>query len=691
MKKLYSLLFALLAFAGVAGAQVVFDFTGDTAYEQFGLTGFSSGSGATYVGDGDIVESASVASNGVTITVSKSGTKDNNRMWKGSLRVYGGTLTIASSSENISSVKFNLNNSKWGAENSADSGTLTTGQWTGSAQTVVITISANTQIKSIEVTLGEGGENPDPDPDPQPTIDWTSSLEAPLTVAQALEKAAQLAPSAQTDVKVYVKGKISRITDIDGANSQGVPYGNATYYISDNGEEANELQVFRGKGLNGNNISSADIKVGDEVIVVGYIKNYVENEVSTFEFTQNSELAAINGEGAPVEEVTVYNKIADVKAAATADHVKVAFQATNLLVTYVNGKSVYVYDGTDGLLLFANNAKLAEGIKAGDKITAKFSGQLYLYNGLTEIAFEEVADLAVNSSNNAVEPQKVTIADVNNNQKDYENELIQIEGLTAQAEGLENRNIAFMDDSDNEITVRDNWNVLTTATFNTSTPYSVTAFVAIYNGAVQLYPRTVEDIDNGEAPVEYEFTGDGSFENPYTVEDMQHIVATSTSEAVQEDAWVKAYIVGYINGSSLKTETAMFTAEAPEGVDGKGEPLKVSVSNILIADAPSADAVADVIPVALVAKNLARTDLNLADNPDKLGAQVWLKGNVVKYMGVTGLKEVKEYSLDGQNITIVNAVKADAAKGAIYNIAGQRVSVVGKGLYVVGNKKVLAE
>ncbi len=679
MKKLYSLLFALLAFAGVAGAQVVFKGGTDKTADA---------------------ETLSLTKDGITITLS------TGNLSTAEYRVFkGATLTITSASSNITAIHFTsttkAGSDKWGpdcltAEGYTFEENGKTGDWTGSALEVVLTAEkAQCRLSEIAVYLDgeEPGDDPgtDPDPDPQPTIDWTSSLEAPLTVAQALEKAAQLAPSAQTDVKVYVKGKISRITDIDGANSQGVPYGNATYYISDNGEEANELQVFRGKGLNGNNITSADIKVGDEVIVVGYIKNYVKDEVSTFEFNQNSELAAINGEGAPVEEVTVYNKIADVKAAATADHVKVAFQATDLLVTYVNGKSVYVYDGTDGLLLFANDAKLAEGVKAGDKITAKFSGQLYLYNGLTEIAFEEVADLAVNSSNNAVEPQKVTIADVNNNQKDYENELIQIEGLTAQAEGLDNRNIAFMDDSDNEITVRDNWNVLTTATFNTSTPYSVTAFVAIYNGAVQLYPRTVEDIDNGEAPVEYEFTGDGSFENPYTVEDMQHIVATSTSEAVQEDAWVKAYIVGYINGSSLKSETAMFTAEAPEGVDGKGEPLKVSVSNILIADAPSTDAVADVIPVALVAKNLARTDLNLADNPDKLGAQVWLKGNVVKYMGVTGLKEVKEYSLDGQNITIVNAVKADAVKGAIYNIAGQRVSVVGKGLYVVGNKKVLAE
>jgi hypothetical protein len=89
------------------------------------------------------------------------------------------------------------------------------------------------------------------------------------------------------------------------------------------------------------------------------------------------------------------------------------FKANNLLVTYVNGKNVYVFDGTDGLLLFANDASLNEGIKAGDKITADFKGQLYLYNGLTEIATSAIENLTVNSSDNAVEAQKVTIADVN--------------------------------------------------------------------------------------------------------------------------------------------------------------------------------------------------------------------------------------------------------------------------------------
>ena len=106
MRKFYSLFVALLAVCGLAQAQVTFDFSGDDAYEQFGLAGFSSSD----CGDGDITTDASVTSGDVTITVSPCEGKNPNRMWTGSLRLYGGTLTIASKGKNITSISFSLNN-----------------------------------------------------------------------------------------------------------------------------------------------------------------------------------------------------------------------------------------------------------------------------------------------------------------------------------------------------------------------------------------------------------------------------------------------------------------------------------------------------------------------------------------------------------------------------------------------------
>ncbi len=663
MKKLYSLLFALLAFAGLASAQVTFTAGTDKTADAKTLT---------------------LTKDGVTITLG-----DGN-LSTAEYRVYKGQTLTISSENTITSIVF-TSTTKAGSEKygpdclTAEGYTFVesgkTGTWTGSASDIVLTAEkAQCRLAKIEVYFdGEepGGGGGD---DPTPTIDWTSSLEAPLTVAQALEKAGQLAGGEQSDVKVYVKGIITRIEEIDTQNAQGVPYGNATYFISDDGQEANELYVFRGKGLNGNNVTSADIKVGDEVIVLGYIKNYVKDETSTLEFTQNNELAAINGQGAPEEEVKVYTKIADVKAEVTADKVKADFQATDLLVTYVNGKSLYVYDGTDGLLFYADDAKLTEGIKAGDKITAKFTGgQLYLYNGLTEMTFAAVENLTVNSSDNAVEPQKVTVADVNGNPKDYENELVQFEELTAQAEALASRNIKFMDDSDNEVTVRDNWNVLTTATFNTEASYTVTGFVALYNGAVQLYPRNAEDVDSGEEVVPYELEGEGTLEKPYTVADVQYLI--NQEDCPTEAVWVTGYIMGAAKSTMGKV------------VKEQGEDLQNT--NIVLAEDVNEESTAKMIPVQLPtnkdeSKDI-RAQLNLVDHFDYLGKQVWVLGTIEKYFSVAGVKNLTDYSLDGES-TGVGAVADDAkADGRIYNIAGQRVNAVGKGLYIVGDKKVLSE
>ena len=84
------------------------------------------------------------------------------------LRVYSGTLTItAPAGQTITGLTFNLNtnssSSRWGNDNAANTGTLdgkdktaTTATWTGNASEVVITIKNNTQIGSINVTLGGG-------------------------------------------------------------------------------------------------------------------------------------------------------------------------------------------------------------------------------------------------------------------------------------------------------------------------------------------------------------------------------------------------------------------------------------------------------------------------------------------------------------------------------------------------------
>ena len=212
----FSLLSMLLMLCGsIYADEVKFDFSTDDAYTLFGLSGFSSGSGDSYVSDGDITENKSTKSGDVTVTVSPCEGRNPNRMWSGSLRMYGGTLTVASAGKNITAITFELNSGKWGSGNTADSGTLETGKWTGNAKTVVINVAANTQIKTMTVTLGEGGDTPGPEPTGRnyKKVTAITSGKAYLIVAnnEGL-KAAQ--PVSSTATFAYLK--VSDVTDNDG-------------------------------------------------------------------------------------------------------------------------------------------------------------------------------------------------------------------------------------------------------------------------------------------------------------------------------------------------------------------------------------------------------------------------------------------------------------------------------------------
>ena len=143
---------AVLAFiCNVSFGQTVFDFDKDYKTLFPNLKGVSSSNSH----DGDFKEATTCTVDGIKVTISKKASGSNeNRIWESSprLRMYTGTMTIeAPEGKNISDISFDK--TKWGAKNKSDVGTLTEGKWKGDANKVVITIAANTQIKSLTVTL----------------------------------------------------------------------------------------------------------------------------------------------------------------------------------------------------------------------------------------------------------------------------------------------------------------------------------------------------------------------------------------------------------------------------------------------------------------------------------------------------------------------------------------------------------
>ena len=93
--------------------------------------------------------------------------------------------------------------------------------------------------------------------------------------------------------KVYVKGKISRISN-NGTFVGGGAFGNASFYISADGKQADEFQVFRTLYFGGEKYTSGtDIKVGDEVVIYGVLMNYKGNTPMTVQ--NESHLYSLNG------------------------------------------------------------------------------------------------------------------------------------------------------------------------------------------------------------------------------------------------------------------------------------------------------------------------------------------------------------------------------------------------------------
>ena len=115
--------------------------------------------------------------------------------------------------------------------------------------------------------------------------------------------------------------------------------------------------------------------------------------------------------------------------------------------------------------------------------------------------------------------------------------------------------------------------------------------------------------------------GQGTKEAPYTVAD---VIALGLAD--KTPAWVEGYIIGALNSDDNNALETTGTSV---------------LSNIVLADA--ANETKNYIPVALPSNSDSRKALNLADNPNNLGAKVAVYGTLETYFSKPGVKSVSEY------------------------------------------------
>lgn len=125
-------------------------------------------------------------------------------------------------------------------------------------------------------------------PDVKPSGDGTEAN--PFNAAAALEYASSLEADVESDKVVYIKGKVSSIKENFGDSS----YGNASFYISDDGSSTKQFYVFRALYLGNKKYTEGDkLKVGDEVVVCGKVTNYKGNTPETV--ANSTYLVSLNG------------------------------------------------------------------------------------------------------------------------------------------------------------------------------------------------------------------------------------------------------------------------------------------------------------------------------------------------------------------------------------------------------------
>lgn len=278
-------------------------------------------------------------------------------------------------------------------------GTLTSYNGTPEVTTnsYIVSINGETSGTSSETTTEPDGSGTQSDP---------------YNVAAAIEYTSALDADVATTSPIYVRGIISSITEVSTS------YGNATYYISDDGGTSSQFCVYRGYYLNNAEFTSEDqISVGDTVVVYGNVVNYKGN---TPEFcSKDNYIYSINEAGSSStgdEEETTGSSISidatDMGFTAKAEATTTTLSDGTVL-TFAQGEGYNApkyYDGDyASVRMYALNTLTITASKTIQKIvittTSGYNGTLYNGNdaayaqsGSTTVSIVKDSDTQVSFS-----------------------------------------------------------------------------------------------------------------------------------------------------------------------------------------------------------------------------------------------------------------------------------------------------
>ena len=156
-------------------------------------------------------------------------------------------------------------------------------------------------------------------------------------------------------------------------------------------------------------------------------------------------------------------------------------------------------------------------------------------------------------------------------------------------------------------------------------------YETVGKGAAHIWKSTNPALSGGDPGTNNptELVGDGTMENPYTAND---VLLLNNSQS--GNYWVKAHIVGQINGKSISGAEFDAPFSGSTNDDGSVNTYNTNILIALSADETNGD---NCVPVQLP-NGALRTGLNLVQNPDLDGQEVLLFGSLEAYFGTAGVK-----------------------------------------------------
>ena len=479
------------------------------------------------------------------------------------------------------------------------------------------------------------------------TPSGTGTQDDPYNVAAAIKKCKELGTTLSED-KYYVKVYVTQATKADAT------YGNATFTIADAVDGSDLFTCYQIAGENGQKLTAGyEFNVGDVVTVYGKIYNY-SNKTPETEGKGAAWLVAHekNGEGGGKTTDAKKVTIAEFNAAevdndtwyeltGTVKNPKDGDQYGNFDLEDATG-SVYVY----GLLSEKGGAKklfqelvTKYGIANGSTITihanrGEYNGKIeavnayYVPEGQGGEAGGDKATtvanfLAAEVSTDVWYKLTGTVKNLKDGDQygnfDLEDATgsVYVYGLLSEKGGAKK---LFQD-------------LVKAQGIANGSKITIMGNRGEYNGKAQVtnaYFVSVDNSGSGGGETTPSGSGNGTEKSPYNV--------TAAKDAGEKTGvYVKGYIVGFVNGQ-VYADGATFSANG------------AVASNILLAASADETDASKCMPIQLPSGSAVRTALNLIDNAGNLKKEVTLYGDLAKYFGQAGLKNVTFAILNGTEI-----------------------------------------